>query len=210
MRELGLRIGLLAAAVLAGIAVIPAASASSPAGALLPSCGAMTTPFVQWGDLDSYCAFPNLGFENGATGWTLTGNASVVSGNEPWNVSGPGANALSLGPGATALSSPLPISALDPWVRFFARSNAANGSLLVRVEFQGVLGNLTGVLNGGTLSIAGYASWEPTQPVLSALAIPFGTTSARVFLESEQASGSWLVDDFYLDPCVSRVRDYTS
>jgi hypothetical protein len=191
---------LTAVVAAAGLAV-PAASA----GSLLPSCGAKSYPFAQWGDQDAYCAFPNLGFENGTTAWTLTGNASVVSGNEPWNVSGSGTHALQLKPGATALSSALPISLVDPWVRFFARSVGANGPLQVQVLFHGLLGNLTGVLNVGSLSPSGYSSWQPIQRVLSALALPLGTSSAQVLLTSKATSGSWQADDVYLDPCVAKL-----
>ena len=84
---------------------VPVASASRPNGlGLLPSCGATSHPFTNWGDRNSYCAFPNLGLESGKTAWTLTGTTSVVSANEPWHVSGPGTHALQLGPGATALA----------------------------------------------------------------------------------------------------------
>jgi hypothetical protein len=191
--------------VVAGLAV-PAASASRAKGlGLLPSCGATSQPFTLWGDANAYCAFPNLGFENGKTGWTLTGNASIGSGNEPWHVSGPGTHSLQLGPGATATSSPLPVSLLDPWVRFFAHSAGANGSLRVQVVFHGLLGNLTGVLNVGTLSPGGYSSWEPTQRVLSALALPLATTSAQLVLTSKATKGNWQADDAYLDPCKMKL-----
>jgi hypothetical protein len=110
------------------------------------------------------------------------GNASIVAANEPWHVSGAGTHALQLGPGATARSSSLPVSLLDPWIRFFARSAGANGSLRVQVIFHGLLGNLTGLLNVGSLSPGSYSSWQPTQRVLSALALPLGTTSAQVQL----------------------------
>jgi hypothetical protein len=208
MGERGLRYVLaLGAALAATVWAIPVASAGTQAkGLLLPSCGPETTPFVPWGDLDSYCAIPNLGFEDGTAGWTLTGNASVVSGNEPWNVSGAGTHSLSLGPGATALSSPLPISLVDPWIRFFSQSSGANGQLFVEVIFRGPLGNLTGLLNFGSLSPGSFSSWQPTQRILSALALPLGTTSAQVLLVSGASRGNWLVDDVYLDPCVSRVR----
>jgi len=201
----GNRLWLVLAAVVAaaGLAV-PAASAGT-VGSLLPSCGAKSYPFTRWGDLDAYCAFPNPGFENGTTSWTLTGNASTVAANEPWNVSGPGTHALQLKPGATALSSRLPISLLDPWVRFFARSAGANGPLRVQVIFHGLLGNLTGLLNIGSLSPSGYSSWQPTQRVLSALALPLGTTSGQVLLTSQATSGSWQADDVYLDPCVAKL-----
>jgi hypothetical protein len=187
---------------LMAIAIPGAASAGG--SSLLPSCGPESQPFAQWGDHDGYCAFPNLGFENGSAGWTLGGGASVVSGNEPWSVSGPGTSSLELGPGASALSAPLPISLLDPWVRFFARSDGASGSLAVQVRFLGPLGNLTGVLNMGSLSPSRYANWQPAQPVLSLLALPLGTTSAQVFVRNDSLRGSWSVDDFYLDPCASK------
>lgn len=202
-RGFRLRFALAAALVAAGLSV-PVASAGL-LGAVLPPCGAVTHPFSTWGDTDAYCAFPNLGFESGTTGWKLAGNASVVTANEPWHVSGAGTHALQLGPGATASSSTLPVSLLDPWIRLFAHSVGANGSLRVQVQFHGLLGNLTGLLNVGTLSAGGYSSWQPTQRVLSALALPLGTSSASVVLTSTATSGSWQVDDVYLDPCVAKL-----
>jgi len=191
-----------AAAVLSA----PAASAARPAGlGLLPSCGATSQPFRPWADTAAYCAFPNLGFESGKTSWTVTGPASVVSANEPWHVSGPGTHALQLGPGATALSSPLPVNLLDPWIRFFARSAGANGSLHVQVLFRGLTGNLTGLLNFGRLEPGGFSSWHPTQDVLSVLALPLLTRTAQVKLTSQATSGRWQVDDVYLDPRVVKL-----
>jgi hypothetical protein len=193
----------LAAVVAAAGLSVPAASAQS--AGLLPSCGAKTYPFQTWGDNDAYCSFSNLGFENGKTAWTTTGNATVASGNEPWHVSGAGTHSLQLGPGATALSSSLPVSLLDPWIRFFAHSAGANGSLRVQVLFHGLTGNLTGLLNIGSLSPGGYSSWGPTQRVLSTLALPLLTTSAQVKITSQATSGSWQIDDVYLDPCVAKL-----
>lgn len=192
-----------ALAVTVGLSV-PAASAGLTS-TLLPSCGAQSYPFTAWGDFDAYCAFPNLGFESGSTAWTLTGKASIVAANEPWHVSGYGTHALQLGPGTTALSSSLPVSLVDPWIRFFARSAGANGALRVQVLFRGPTGNLTGLLNIGTLSTSGYATWQPTQRVLSALALPVGTSTAQVLLTSTATAGSWQVDDVYLDPCVAKL-----
>jgi hypothetical protein len=197
----GLWLVLATAVVVAGLAV-PAASASRAGGlGLLPSCGATSHPFTPWGDSASYCSFPNLGFESGKTAWTLGGSASIASANEPWHVSGAGTHALQLGPRATATSSSLPVSLLDPWIRLFAHSSGANGSLRVQVVFRGLLGNVTGLLNIGTLSPSGYSSWQPTQRVLSTLALPLLTTSAQVVLTSQATQGNWQVDDVYLDPC---------
>lgn len=201
------RLWLVLTAVVAAAGLsVPAASAGGAARlALLPSCGVTSHPFAQWNDNSAYCAFSNLGFENGETAWTLTGSTSIVAANEPWHVSGPGTHALQLGPGATALSSSLPVSLLDPWLRFFAHSAGANGPLHVQVVFHGLLGNLTGVLNVGSLSASSYTSWEPTVRVASLLALPLATTSAQVVVTSQAKAGSWQVDDFYLDPCASKL-----
>jgi hypothetical protein len=90
-------------------------------------------------------------------------------------------------------------------VRMFARSAGANGSLHVQVLFHGLTGNLTGLLNVGSLSPGSFSSWQPTQRVLSTLALPLLTTSAQVVLTSTATSGSWQVDDVYLDPCASKL-----
>jgi hypothetical protein len=195
---------IFAASVAAAGLAVPVASAGL-LGGLLPPCGSTTQPFTAWSDKDAYCAFPNLGFESGSTKWTLNSKASIVAGNEPWHVSGSGTHALQLGPGGTATSSTLPVNLLDPWMRMFAHSVGANGSLRVQVQFHGLLGNLTGLLDVGSLSPGNYSSWQPTQRVLSALALPLLTTSAQVQITSLATSGSWQVDDVYLDPCVSKV-----
>jgi hypothetical protein len=208
MRERVLRIGLalaMAAAVI-GVAV-PSASAGLLSGVtdvLLPPCGATTQPFTNWGDTDGYCAFANNGFENGTTGWTIKGSASVVTGNEPWDVAGYGTHSLELGPGASAASTPLPVSLTDPYTRFFAKSDAASGSLQVQVVFRGVLGNVTGLLNFGSLSSGSYSNWQPSGLIPSWLALPLFTSTAQLVVTNTSRSGSWQIDDAYLDPCVSR------
>jgi hypothetical protein len=206
MRCSGVRLWSALAVVLvaAGLAV-PVATASFLGGGLLPSCGATSHPFMPWNDSDAYCAFPNLGFESGSRSWTLRGSAAVVAGNEPWHVSGAGTHALQLGPGASAVSSPLPVNLLDPYMRFFARSAGANGSLQVQVIFRGLSGNVTGLLNFGSLSPTGYTTWQPTQRVLSALALPLLTATAQVQVTSLAKSGSWQLDDVYLDPRIAKL-----
>lgn len=199
------RLWLFPAATAVAVALsVPAASASRGLS-LLPSCGAKSYPFKAWADNDAYCAFPNLGFESGSVSWKLAGKASVVPANEPWHVSGPGTHALQLGPGASAVSSSLPINLLDPWIRMFAHSASANGPLRVQVLFHGLLGNLTGILNVGSLSAGSFSSWQPTQRVLSTLALPLLTTTAQVQVTSQASSGNWQVDDVYLDPCVVKL-----
>ena len=190
------------------LTVVPAANAglvSGLVGAALPSCGSTTRPFAQFGDGGSYCTLRNNGFENGSAGWTLSGGASVVADNEPWFVNGPGRSALDLPPGASATSSPVPISLLDPYFRLFARSSAADGALRVQILFRGLTGNLTGVLNASDLSPSDYASWEPSGYVASLLALPLGTSSAQVVVTSRAGSGDWEIDDVFVDPWLNRI-----
>jgi hypothetical protein len=201
----GLWLGLATIVAAAGL-FVPAASAGLGHHlGLLPSCGQTSQPFAHWGDSAAYCSFPNLGFESGKAAWTVTGNTSLAAANEPWHVSGPGTHALELAPGATALTSPLPVNLLDPWIRFFAHSSGANGALHVQVLFRGILGNLTGLLNFGSLAPSGYSSWQPTPRVLSALALPIFTSTAQVEVTSQARSGDWQIDDVYLDPRVVRL-----
>ena len=77
------------------IAAIASAAFASPASAGLltqsaDNCddGALTQPFKRWGDYANYKLVGGGSFENGATGWTLSGGAKVVSGNESYKVGG--------------------------------------------------------------------------------------------------------------------------
>ena len=118
---------LLTLAAAAAVAVVAA-----PAGNAALACSGTVQPFIQFGDQNSYFAFPNNGFESGTTGWKLSG-ASVGSGNEPWYVNGSGNSSLTIGPGGSA-STPKVCAALNaPHWRLFAHSNGANGSLTAQV-----------------------------------------------------------------------------
>lgn len=192
-------------ALIASVAALaaPAANAgliSGIVGVALPTCGAASQPFAQFGDFRSYYSVPNNGLESGSTGWSLSRGAAVVAGNEPWHVSGPGAFSLGLPAGASALTPATCINLLDPAIRFFAASADANGVLHVQVIFRGLLGNTLGILNSADLAPADYMGWSPTEAVSSALALPLGTTSFQLRLTSTASSGTWQVDDVYVDP----------
>jgi hypothetical protein len=202
MRRLKFFIPIVAAAALLSV---PAANAGLIGGLLgtvtqivLPTCGTPSQVFKHVdGDTNSYYAFPNNGFESGSTGWSLTGHAYVGAGNEPWYVSGPGSRSLVLPAGATATSPAFCINLLDPTVRMFARA-LPGAKLNIQVIFHGLTGNVTGILNATT--IGGTGAWEGTDPCNSALALPLLTSYAQIKVTA--ASGSWQVDDAYVDPWV--------
>ncbi|HEY2074005.1 MAG TPA: hypothetical protein VGG88_10565 [Gaiellaceae bacterium] len=180
------------------VAVV-AAPAGSAARAGLLTCPANLHPFAPFGDNNTYFGFTNNGFESGTYGWSLSG-ASISSGNEPWNVNGSGANSLTIGPGGTASSPRVCTALLAPAWRLFAKSNGANGSLRAQIIFYGLLGNITGLLNVTNFDSSSYGSWEPSSNVPSLLSLPLATFSAQIRLTNTGTSGTWQVDDVFVDP----------
>ena len=73
------RRGLLAATLAATALIAAPAHAATIANPY--NCApqpTLATSFSTWSDYNLYTPVPNAGVENGATGWTLTGAASVV------------------------------------------------------------------------------------------------------------------------------------
>jgi hypothetical protein len=189
--------------VIAAAVCAPAAQAGLISGltqVVLPKCGPASQPFQQFGDLNKYYPVPNNGLESGSTGWSLGSGASVGYGNEPWYVAGPGSRSLVLKGGASAYSPPACINLLNPHLRAFAKSNGANGGLRVQVIFYGLLGNTLGLLNVAEQDPGSFADWQPTGNIPSALALPLTTAYFRVKFTSLASSGTWQVDDLYVDP----------
>jgi len=183
---------ILAAAALAAIVAVPSGKAAL-------TCTGSLQPFAQFGDQNDYFAFSNNGFESGTAGWTVA-NAFVSGGNEPWAVNGGGNSSLTIGPGGSA-SGPNVCAALNaPGWRMFAHSKGANGPLQAQVIFYGLLGNVTGILNFTSFSPSGYTTWQPSGDVPSALALPLLTYAAQLRLTSTATSGTWQVDDVFVDP----------
>ena len=202
--RLRLLLPILAAAAALSAPAAQAGLISGVVGVVLPTCGTSTHPFAQFGDFNGYYPLANNGFENGSAGWTLSG-AGISKDNEPWLVNGPGRYALALPPGASATSPGVCINLLDPFFRMFAKSNGANGPLKVQVYFYGLTGNLTGILNVESFGPSGYSSWAPTGTIPSVLALPLLTRYAQLRVTSGATSGSWQIDDVFVDPCIGRI-----
>jgi hypothetical protein len=208
VRRLSVALGVaLSATALA----VPAASAKSSGfgdllgGLLNANCNSSGSQvFAQWADYANYFLAPNGGFENGSTGWSLGGGASVVAGNEPFYTSG--AHSLSLPSGSTATSPTTCIGAGDLFVRMFgADRGGADSGLHVRVVWYGLLNKVLGISDFNTY--APGSDWSPTDKLSSSggsIAISLlpiiGSTSARVQLTPIGSGSRWLIDDLYIDP----------
>jgi hypothetical protein len=205
-----MRRSLQALLVVGVVALFGAGPASAGLGLACPDV--TTKPFAPWSDYAKYAFAPNGGFESGATGWTLTGGAKVVSGNESFFAHGSRERySLSLPPGSTAKSAPMCVSVLNGKMRFFAaNSGAASARLKVQVLYNGGVGSLLGSLGGLLgLSEVGYvnsgAAWQPS-PAIGMLGgtLPLLTSSVQFRFSAPYDGGAFRIDDVYLDPFLSR------
>jgi hypothetical protein len=194
--------GLVATSVLA--AGGSAAAAPLDRG-LAPCAQDLTQPFLPWLDPLSYAFAPNGGLESGLAGWSSSGGARVVSGNESYAVHGAGdAYSLSLPQGASATTPPICIGTLTPTTRFFVRNAGASLSTLrVDVLYTTVLGIRGSALVG---LVVGSPSWQPTLPLplfANVIGLPLltgGSTQISLRFTALGSGGSWQVDDVYVDP----------
>jgi hypothetical protein len=161
--------------------------------------------FAAWNDQNSYYLAPNGGLENGSTGWTLSGGAAVVSGNQPFFASG--THSLALPSGSKATSPVVCIGPKDLVIRMFGVDQGGTDSgLRVRVVWYGLLNQVIGLSDVNTFAPGG--PWSPTATVNSNgggnVVIPLlGSTSARIEITPVNAGSSWRIDDLYIDPYAS-------
>ena len=101
---------------------VGAAPASAGLGLACPS--PTSVPFTGWRDYSNYAFSPDGGFEGGGSGWSLTGGARVVSGNESFYLHNSADKlSLSLPAGASATSPPMCISLFSSKMRFLSRGS---------------------------------------------------------------------------------------
>ncbi|MDQ3632625.1 MAG: hypothetical protein M3417_15420 [Actinomycetota bacterium] len=165
----------------------------------------LTQPFLPWADLASYALSPDGGLEAGATGWRLSGGAATTSGNERFFVGGStDRRSLSLPSGSSATSAPTCVGLEWPTIRFFTRSSGTSllSSLRVDVLFESAATGATRSLQIGAATPGG--TWEPT-PQMVMLVNTLGALSEDgmvpvAFRFTPVGTGSWQVDDLYVDP----------
>jgi hypothetical protein len=198
------RAKLLAAAL--GAAALVAAPAQAASVANPYNCAPQPTlaqNFSTWSDLNVYTPVPNAGVETGATGWTLTGAAAVVTGNEPWKIGGASDNAaLDLPGGSSAITAPLCIDETYPHFRLFARNiGSLKSALKIEVLYYDAKGNVTATkpVDYKTAS----STWQPTGMVGISVFTPKTTVvAAPVAFRFTPTSkdGHFQIDDVYVDP----------
>jgi hypothetical protein len=159
--------------------------------------------FKPWGDSRYYVLGPDGGFEAGAQGWTLSGGASPVAGNESYYLNaGTDSRSLYLADGSSAVSPAVCMSLDTPVFRMFAR-NTGDPSSRLRVEASY---KLLGLLRTKTVStVSASSDWAPTQPMSTVLTLStiVGTlipSAIQIKITPLDSKGEWQVDDLYIDP----------
>ena len=196
--------------VLLGVVVIATLALSSTAKAGLIGTGSAsycdphsTQAFSRWGDSSSYATLQNGGFE-GYGGWSLSGGARVVSGNEPFFLSGNryDSHSLLLPAGSSAYSGTVCFALGDWHVRFLMRNaGSSSGKLRVQVIVPSLLGSLLTILDAGTVS--GSGTWAPSprlELLLSNVTSLIGTRAVAFRFTPVGLGAAYQIDDVYLDP----------
>jgi hypothetical protein len=192
------RVGVLLAVCVAS-AFVAAHARPARAGLDLAGCDRpVSQPFLHWLDPSFYT--PIGSFEQGESAWQLTGAASLVGGNEPWHVAGQGTEALSLRPGASALSPSFCVDLLTPTIRLFAQSASPLLPSTVAVSVELDTGDATLTLPVGV--VIALPAWTPSLPLplLANVTSVAGGSFATARLRLSAVTGETRVDDVYVDP----------
>ncbi|HEX5989951.1 MAG TPA: hypothetical protein VFY75_07055 [Solirubrobacterales bacterium] len=163
--------------------------------------------FKPWGDNHSYVLAPDGGFEAGGAGWSLSGGAATVAGNESFFLNDAGdSRSLDLPDGSSALSPSICMSLDTPIFRLFAR-NTGNPSAGLKVE---ATYKLLGLVRTKTVStVTAGPSWAPSQQMSTVLTLStiVGTlipSAIQIRITPVGSGGDWQVDDLYIDPFARR------
>jgi hypothetical protein len=173
-------------------------------GAAFAACPSqpVTNPFTQWGDTNNYFLVPGGSFE-GTTddvGWNLN-NASLTSGNEPFNLnSSSDSQSLTIDAGGTATSPFFCVDSTMQGMRFVAQQVDSGSDLQVVALVKTWRGIRTFPL--GDLADGSFASWAPTDSMDGGAGqLPAGRTiQVALQFSVPGGSGSWQMDDVFVDP----------
>jgi hypothetical protein len=189
-------------AIVSAMAIVGAVFFAGSAQAACTYTGA-TQKFAPWGDPHSYVLAPDGGFESGAAGWTLSGGAKPVAGNESFFLNAKtDSQSLALPAGSSAVSPSLCMSLETPVIRAVVR-NTGDPTAKLKVESTYSLYGL--LQTGQSYIITAGKNWVPTPEMSTVLTLSpvLGTlvsASINVHFTPLDNKGQWQLDDFYVDP----------
>jgi hypothetical protein len=160
----------------------------------------LTQPFVGVSDGALYALAPGQAADNfDATGWSLSGGASLVT---TQLADGQTGQVLDLPSGAQAVSPSMCVTSAYLTARAMVDDVAGSEGVQVSVSWDngqniGGIQQPTGVLNGG------QGSWSPSNPVPVQPSSRGGQQHARFTLTAGGTTSEFQVYDFYVDPRMS-------
>jgi hypothetical protein len=186
------------------VASVTCVAVFASTGVALASCPTqpVSTPFSQWGDSNDYFLVPGGSFEGTAdqVGWTLS-NASLTTGNEPFNVNDPGdQQSVTINGGGSATSPFFCVDETMSGLRFFAQQVGAGTDLRVKALVQNPDGSVT-PMSIADLADGSMPAWAPTNAIGASSHLPAGSSLMLALrFRAPVSSGSWQIDDIYADP----------
>ncbi|HZQ66192.1 MAG TPA: hypothetical protein VFA66_13305 [Gaiellaceae bacterium] len=205
------------AGVAATLAIVSGASAAAtPAGAIdSGTCSTwppLVQPFLPWADQNPYFLLQDSSFEAAVSGWTLTGGATVVAGNEPFFVtSRTDTHSLALPTTASSVTTPtVCVTSDSPSFRFFLRNNGnlgyTDGQLAVYLNFTGASGKPQQVKIAALKGSKTNWALTPSISFIQYISTPLKSGAAQISftIRPNDNHGNWQLDDFYVDPFKGR------
>jgi hypothetical protein len=153
------------------------------------------------GDSGYYAPLSGGTFEGSTDGWSFR-DASVVSGNEPWNVfDSADSNSLRIEAGGSATSPSFCLDNTLPSFRFFANSadRGRHSGLNVAVRWTASDGE-SGKVPVKSLSAGSYDSWRLTPALPLGSVLSDGQTVSVQLVFTAGTGSDWNIDDVLLDP----------
>lgn len=161
-------------------------------------------PFAALGDVRDYVLAPGGSFEDPAMdGWALEGGATVVAGNDPFNLrDGEDAGVLGLPAGASATSPAMCVDLDYPTMRLVALQQDAGGGVLeVEVLYPEGLGKKPEWKKVGRLKADAADGWHASDDIELDPERGGKLAGAReLAIRLTATSGAWQIDDLYVDP----------
>ncbi len=156
--------------------------------------------FSKWGDSSSYFLVPGGSFEGtpAQVGWTLSGS-TLTSGNEPFHINGVSDDqSLLVNGGGSATSPMFCVDSTMPSFRVFVRQTDPGSDL----KIQGVVQTPNGPLSVTVADLpdGSLRWWTPLQITVATNRIPRGYSVSAAMRFVVPGSGSWQIDDVYVDP----------
>jgi hypothetical protein len=203
----GCEVVLLTAAVGAALAVTaPVASAAGTC--VFPTS---STLFQPWADTNSYFVAPGGDFEAGLSGWSASGGAAIVSGNESYNVGGGGSSSLALPTTSSVVTTPtICVTSNAPVFRMFVKNNGnlgyIDGQLAVYLNFSSADGKPQQV-KIAALKV-NNTNWT-LSPKISFIqylstSLQSGYANISFTIKPNDTHGNWQIDDLSVDPYSSK------